>query len=59
MFIPLENRENKSNLTQAVVCLNKEDEIFCCTATARSNEGKKINLALSSLSDKRNLNIVL
>lgn len=48
MFVPLEDRGNKSNRTPAVVCLNKEDEIFC--SMTRSNEGKKINLAPSTLS---------
>lgn len=56
MFVPLEERGNKSNRKPAVVCLNKEDEIFC--SMTRSNEGKKINLAPSTLSDKTNLKMV-
>lgn len=56
MFVPFEDRGYKSNRTPAVVCLNKEDEIFC--SMTRSNEGKKINLAPSTLSDKTNLKMV-
>lgn len=50
----MENRGNESNRTQTVVCL--KEEIF--HSMTRSNKGKKINLAPSTLSDETNFKMV-